>query len=184
MAAGIITKIRRKWKRDERKDTSKQIHKPVSMIGPSSSQLFTSTTASILSSAQHDESSRDEHSENGLSHHQPMDRALMIHLETCSRAACPCSDLDDLEHGIGTLDTSSKSDKTWIREKLQKSMPTLKALQPWIEIIDAVSQVNPISGQVSGCVKVALKVMPSSQVLNNRNLNNFTYNEISFSWLW
>jgi hypothetical protein len=31
-------------------------------------------------------------------------------------------------------------------------------MEPWLDNIDAVAQVNPISRQVSGLVKVALKM--------------------------
>jgi len=37
-------------------------------------------------------------------------------------------------------------------------LPSLKATQPWLELVDAVAQVNPILGQVSSLVKVAMKV--------------------------
>ena len=93
-----------------------------------------------------------------------MDQAITRHLKGCNRSTkCPCRalDIDDLEDGLHKLELSAEANKPWIRGKLQKLLPSLKAMEPWFEIIDAVAQVNPISGQVTGLVKVAMKVKPS-----------------------
>lgn len=90
-----------------------------------------------------------------------MDRAIKKHRKDCARDThCPCGSLDinDLEDGLHEIGVSSEANKPWIRERLQKLLPSLKAIEPWLDTIDAVAQVNPISGQVSGLVKVALKV--------------------------
>lgn len=73
---------------------------------------------------------------------------------------CPCRvlDIDHIEDELFAIEVSSEASKPWIRERQQMLLPSLKATESWLGIIDAVAQVNPISGQVSGLVKVALKV--------------------------
>lgn len=90
-----------------------------------------------------------------------MDRAITRHFEGCTRSTkCPCKvlDVDYLEDGLHEIEVSAEAKKPWIRERLQLLLPSLKAMEPWLELIDAVAQVNPISGHVSGVVKIALKV--------------------------
>ncbi|KAF2102819.1 hypothetical protein NA57DRAFT_71804 [Rhizodiscina lignyota] len=94
------------------------------------------------------------------SQHPLMDRAVEKHSKKCTAKKCPCAALDisHLQDELNEMISSKQSDKPWIREKLQTALPSLKGLEPWVDIIDAIAQVNPISGQVSGLVHVALKV--------------------------
>lgn len=90
-----------------------------------------------------------------------MDEAITRHLECCKRGnKCPCRalEIDRLEDELHEMELSVEVNRPWIREKLQILLPTLKTIEPWLEIIDTVAQANPISGQVSGLVKVAMKV--------------------------
>lgn len=102
-----------------------------------------------------------------LSYNSPMDRANTKHREVCKRGtSCPCRvlDIDCIDDELFAIEVSSEASKPWIRKRLQILLPSLKALEPWLEIVDAIAQVNPISGQVSGLVKVALKVTNLIQV--------------------
>jgi hypothetical protein len=90
-----------------------------------------------------------------------MDRAIITHRNNCKRGfKCSCEGLnkDSLEDELQGIEIASEDNRPWIRTKLQQYNQPLKNMVPWLDIINVVAQVNPISGQVSGLVTVALKV--------------------------
>jgi hypothetical protein len=103
----------------------------------------------------------------------PMDRAIATHRNNCKlRSKCPCERLDkaSMEDKLRGIDIFSEDNKPWIRTKLKEFNPRLKNMVSWVDIVNAVAQVNPILGQVSGLVTVALKVSKHPYSDYSRNL--------------
>jgi hypothetical protein len=90
-----------------------------------------------------------------------MDRAVKIHYVNCKNMSkCPCKGLnqESMKEELRAIEVCSKENTPRIRTFLQKYNPVFKRVEPWVEIIGAIAQVNPISGQVSGLVTMTLKV--------------------------